>query len=223
MAPWYDKPMKKVIVGIKAILFDMDGTLVNSIPAVELVWGKWARLHGLDVEHVLHSIHGKPARDSIKLLAPHLDLAQEEDWILQSELAESAGIAAIAGARELLATLKDYPWAIVTSADRELALHRLKLAGIELPAILVTVNDVKKGKPDPEGYLLAASKLQINPTECLVVEDTVAGLEAGRRAGMKLLGITTSLSAAQLGCEHTTSDYSQMRIEKTTATLSWEI
>lgn len=222
MAPWYDKLMKKVIVGIKAILFDMDGTLVSSIAAVELVWSNWARKHGLDVDHVLHSIHGKPARDSIKLLAPHLDLAQEEDWVLKSELAESAGIKAIAGARELLATLKDYPWAIVTSADRDLALHRLKLAGIELPAVLVTVNDVTKGKPDPEGYLLAASRLQINPAECLVVEDTVAGLEAGRRAGMKLLGITSSLSHDQLGCEHTTANYTQMRIEKTTATLSWE-
>lgn len=222
MAPWYDKLMKKVIVGIKAILFDMDGTLVSSIAAVELVWSNWARKHGLDVDHVLHSIHGKPARDSIKLLAPHLDLAQEENWVLKSELAESAGIKAIAGARELLATLKDFPWAIVTSADRDLALHRLKLAGIELPAVLVTVNDVKKGKPDPEGYLLAASRLQINPAECLVVEDTVAGLEAGRTAGMKLLGITSSLSHLQLGCEHTTANYTQMRIEKTTATLSWE-
>lgn len=215
--------MKKVIVGIKAILFDMDGTLVNSIPAVELVWGRWAQKHDLDVQQVLHSIHGKPARDSIKMLAPHLDLGQEEAWILRSELAESAGITAIAGARDLLASLREYPWAIVTSADRDLALHRLKLAGIELPAVLVTVNDVKRGKPDPEGYLLAANQLQINPAECLVVEDTVAGLEAGRRAGMKLLGITTSLSASQLGCEYVTADYTQVRVDKTAATLSWEI
>jgi len=222
MAPWYDKPMKKVIGGIKAILFDMDGTLVHSIPAVEFVWGKWAQKHGLDVHHVLHSIHGKPARDSIKLLAPHLNLVEEEDWILRSELAESAGITAIPGAKELLTSLEDYPWAIVTSADRDLALHRLKLAGIELPAILVTVNDVKNGKPDPEGYLFAASKLQTSPAHCLVVEDTVAGLEAGRRAGMKLLGMTTSLSASQLGCEHSAADYTQMRIDRSTATLSWE-
>jgi mannitol-1-/sugar-/sorbitol-6-phosphatase len=214
--------MKKVIEGLQAILFDMDGTLVSSIGAVEKVWGQWAQKHGLDVEHVLHTIHGKPARESIKALAPHLELAVEEDWVLQAELAESEGIVALPGAHELLSSLKDFPWAIVTSADRVLALHRLKLAGISLPQIVVTVNDVKKGKPDPEGYLLAATKLQVSPGACLVVEDTVAGLEAGRRAGMKLLGITSSLSAHQLGCENTTADYSRIRFMKTTATLSWE-
>lgn len=214
--------MKKVIGGIKAILFDMDGTLVSSIPAVELVWTQWANKHGLKAEDVLHFIHGKPARDSIQHFAPLSNFALEEEWVLQSELAESQGISAIPGAVQLLKSLQDFPWAIVTSADRSLALHRLKLAGITLPSTLVTVNDVKKGKPDPEGYLLAAARLGMRPEDCLVVEDTVAGLEAGRRVGMKLLGITTSLSATQLGCENTTADYSRMSFEKITATLSWE-
>ena len=222
MSLWYDRVMKKVIGGLRAILFDMDGTLVSSIGAVEKVWTQWALRHGLDVDYVLHTIHGKPARESIKALAPDLSLAIEEDWVLQAELAESEGIVALPGARELLSSLGDFPWAIVTSADRVLALHRLKLAGISLPPIVVTVNDVNRGKPDPEGYLLAATKLRVSPGECLVVEDTVAGLEAGRRAGMKLLGITSSLSAQKLGCENTIDNYSRMSFMKTTATLSWE-
>lgn len=214
--------MKKVIEGLQAILFDMDGTLVSSIGAVEKVWGRWALKHGLDVAHVLHTIHGRPARESIKILAPNLDLAIEEDWVLQAELAESEGIVALPGAREFLSSLGDFPWAIVTSADRVLAMHRLKLAGISLPKTVVTVNDVKKGKPAPEGYLLAATLLQVKPHACLVVEDTVAGLEAGRRAGMNLLGITSSFSAQELGCENTTPDYLRMTFTRTTATLSWE-
>lgn len=214
--------MKKVIVGLQALLFDMDGTLVSSIAAVEKVWSLWAKRHGLNVTEVLHTIHGKPARESIQTLAPQLDLATEQRWVLEAELAESEGIVALPGAKELLSSLAGFPWAIVTSADRVLAVHRLRLAGIHIPELLVSVNDVSRGKPDPEGYLLAAAKLGVSSDACLVVEDTVAGLEAGRRAGMKLLGITSSLSAQQLGCEHTAANYSQMSFNKKTAELIWE-
>lgn len=199
--------MKKSIGPLQAILFDMDGTLVNSTPAVEICWKAWAIRHSLSVDHVLHYIHGRPARDSVRALAPHADEEAEVNWMLERELAEYDGVAAIPGALAMLQSLGSFPWAIVTSADRRLALHRLKLAGITPPAVMITVNDVIRGKPDPEGFLKAAQLLGVNPAECLVAEDTPAGLAAGRAAGMQLLGLATTFTADKLPCDITTKDY----------------
>lgn len=205
--------MKNVIDGLAAILFDMDGTLVTSIGCVDRVWTSWALRVGLNPEAVLSVIHGRPARDSIAELAPGRSLAEEEAWVLEQELKASEGIEAITGAREFLASLGSFPWAIVTSADRALALHRLAIARIPVPRVLVTINDVKKGKPDPECFLLAAHQLGVDPKRCLVVEDTNAGLRAGNAAGMKLLGITTTLSAGELLSQVNFKDYEGLRFE----------
>lgn len=205
--------MKNVIDGLEAILFDMDGTLVTSIGCVDRVWTTWALRVGLEPKAVLSVIHGRPARDSIAELAPERPLAEEEAWVLEQELNVSEGIEAIAGVHEFLAGLGSFPWAIVTSADRALALHRLAIARIPVPRVLVTINDVKKGKPDPECFLLAAHRLGVDPKRCLVVEDTNAGLKAGTAAGMKLLGITTTLSKRELQSQVSFKDYESLRFE----------
>lgn len=198
--------MKVSIDGISAILFDMDGTLVNSVQAVENAWRAWAQKHGLEEKIVLNTAHGRPARDSIHALAPHADQEAEAAWVLNRELSEDA-VVAIPGSAKLLAALADFPWAIVTSANRSLALYRLALANLPVPKILITVEDVSRGKPAPEGYLRAAQMLKIPPKNCLVIEDTPAGLTAGHSAGMRCLGITTTFPREHLQAEAIVENY----------------
>jgi HAD superfamily hydrolase (TIGR01509 family) len=173
--------------GVRAVLLDMDGTLVDSDAAVERAWSRWSAEYGADLAAVLRVAQGRPAAATVRLLAPGLDdAAVELAAARQSELQveDVAGTVALPGAPELLATLDrlGLPWAVVTSADLPLARARLRAAGIA-PPLLVTVEDVRAGKPDPEGYLTAASRLGVEPGRCLVVEDSAAGIEAGRRAG----------------------------------------
>jgi sugar-phosphatase len=202
--------MKKVIDGIEAFLFDMDGTLVTSIEAVEKVWTAWANRVGISPQKVLAIIHGRPARSTIAELAPNLDLAIEEAWVLDKELNESKGVMAITGVHEFIDKLDGFPWAIVTSADTDLALHRLSLARIPIPKTLITINHVKVGKPHPECFELAARGLGVLPQNCLVVEDTNTGLKAGKAAGMKLLGITTTYPAEVLMSDYAFKDYQDL-------------
>lgn len=213
--------MKKTFENIAGILFDMDGTLVNSTQAVENAWKAWAKKHGLDPEMVVKIAHGRPATDTISRLAPELDLQVEAQWVLARELAEDA-VVAIPGILEFLASLGDLPWGIVTSANRSLAVHRLRLANIPIPKVFVTFDDVTKGKPDPQGYLLAARGLALAPRECLVVEDTPAGLMAGREAGMRLLGICTTFSVEELSADAHIKNYLQISYDSTERSLEIE-
>lgn len=213
--------MKKVIAGIDAFLFDMDGTLITSTRAVERCWTAWAKKNNLDPSHVLETIHGRPARESIKILAPQANLEEEAAWMLQLELSDDVGVSAIAGAREFLESLNDFPWGIVTSADRVLAEHRLNLCGMPLPSVLISADDVKAGKPHPEGYLKAATLLGCVPARCLVLEDTPAGLAAGRAAGAMLLGLTTTFSTDALKTAWTMNDYSRASFDRSTRTLKF--
>ncbi len=167
-----------------AVLFDMDGTLVDSDAAVERAWATWAGEYGVDVAATLAGAHGSPADATVRRLRPDLDssgvaVAAARQLALQYD--DLGDVAPTPGALDLLATLT-VPWAVVTSADAPLAAARLGAAGIT-PPLLVTVEDVRRGKPDPEGYLLAASRLGVDPARCLVVEDSEVGLAAGRAAG----------------------------------------
>ncbi|WP_163511761.1 HAD-IA family hydrolase [Fodinicola acaciae] len=169
---------------VAAVLFDMDGTLVDSDAAVENAWRRWAALHRLPAEQVLRVAHGRWASVTIRELLPELDeetVAAQARELNGWEADEVASTTAAPGAHELLAAL-DIPWAIVTGADNGLAAARLQAAGIA-PKLLVTADDVRAGKPDPEGFLLAARRLGVDPRKCLVVEDALPGIEAGRRAG----------------------------------------
>lgn len=182
-----------------AILFDMDGTLVDSTPIVERLWRQWAFRQGLSPEAILAVAHGRRTREVVQQFAPHLDVDAEVAQMDRAEEHDRNGLRAVPGAKELISSLEAREWALVTSAHSELARVRLQSVGLPLPHILIGAESVRLGKPDPEGYLLAARRMGYEPARCLVIEDTPAGLQAGLAGGMQVLGITTTYPAARLG------------------------
>jgi mannitol-1-/sugar-/sorbitol-6-phosphatase len=176
-----------------ALLFDMDGTIVNSIAAAERVWVAWAERHGLDVEAFMPTIHGVRGIETITRLGlPGVDPAAEAEAILLAEMEDVDGVEAIEGAAVFLASLPPDRWAIVTSSPRRLALRRLAAAGLPVPAVLVTAEDVEHGKPAPDCFLLAAERLGQRIEDCLVFEDAPAGIEAAEAAGAAVAVVTVT-------------------------------
>ncbi|WP_421143062.1 HAD-IA family hydrolase [Aeromonas dhakensis] len=173
----------------RALLLDMDGTLVHSTGEVETVWRLWCRRHRLDPEPVLAMCHGVRSREVIRTLAPQLDLAQEVALLDDLEIHHTGQAEALAGARTLLASLPVERWALVTSASQRVARHRLRSAGLPLPVLLVGAEDVEHGKPDPEPYLLAAEHLGLAAADCLVFEDAPAGISSALRAGCRVVQV----------------------------------
>ncbi|HJR30628.1 MAG TPA: HAD-IA family hydrolase [Pseudomonas sp.] len=177
----------------RAFLFDMDGTLLNSIAAAERIWTAWALRHGVDVDTFLPTIHGVRAIDTINRLAlSGVDAKAEAAWITEAEIDDVEGIVEVSGAANFLKSLPVHQWAVVTSAPRALALRRMAAAGIPEPGVLVTAEDVSAGKPDPAGYRLAARRLQVDPAECLIFEDADVGIRAGEAAGANVMVITAT-------------------------------
>jgi mannitol-1-/sugar-/sorbitol-6-phosphatase len=181
-----------------AILFDLDGVLVDSTASVARQWQKWAELKEIDPEKVMKIAHGVRAIEIIKEVAPHLDAEEEVRRIEGLEVNDQDGVFVMPGAAELLASVPDDRRAVVTSGRRHLATGRLQWANLPVPRIMVPADDVSKGKPDPEPYLKAAQLLGIKPSECLVIEDAPAGIRAARAAGMKVIGITSTYPASAL-------------------------
>lgn len=181
-----------------ALLFDLDGVLVDSRAVVERTWRRWAARHGLDAEPLLAVAHGRRTRDTLKAMVPHLDPAREVAWLDAAELEDLEGVVAIGGAVQLLEALGDGGWAIVTSCGRELARRRLEHAGLPLPELLVTSEDVERGKPAPDGYLLAARRLGVDAASCLVFEDAPPGIAAAGAAGCTVVALVTTHAPAQL-------------------------
>lgn len=176
-----------------AFLFDMDGTLINSIASAERVWGDWARRHGLDVASFLPTIHGVRAIETISNLAlPGVDAAHEADLLLKAEAADLDGIVPIPGAVAFLNALPADSWAIVTSAPRSLALARMEVAGIPVPTILVAAEDVSRGKPAPDCFQLGAKRLGFDARDCLVFEDAPAGIAAAEAAEASVMVINAT-------------------------------
>jgi sugar-phosphatase len=176
-----------------AFLFDMDGTVLNSIAAAERIWAAWAVRHGVDVETFLPTIHGVRAIDTItRLNLPGVDAEAQAAFITEAEIEDVEGIVEIPGAAKFLNSLPKDRWAMVTSAPRDLALRRMAAAGIPEPAVMITAEDVKAGKPDPAGYLLAAKRLGLEPRDCLIFEDATVGIQAAEAAGAALMIITTT-------------------------------
>ncbi|AYV47401.1 glycerol-3-phosphatase [Caulobacter flavus] len=170
-----------------AFLFDMDGTLLDSSPVVERVWTAWAVRHGHDPDEVLAVCQGLQYRDTLRRFArPGLDIEAEAAALLRAELDDVEGVAAIAGVKTLIEGLDPARWAIVTSAPRALAETRLRAVGLPVPQHFVTGESVSKGKPDPEGFLKAAALLGAPITECLVFEDSPAGVAAGKASGARV-------------------------------------
>ncbi|MBO9099375.1 MULTISPECIES: HAD-IA family hydrolase [unclassified Rhizobium] len=178
-----------------AFLFDMDGTIMNSIASAERVWGAWAARQGLDVEKFMPTMHGARGIDTIRNLnLPGVDPAVEAAAIERDEIADVAGVVPISGAIDFLASLPADRWAIVTSSPIALAKARLAEAGIPMPRFIVTAEDVKVGKPNPQCYILGAERLGVSVTECLVFEDVPAGIKAGEAAGADVMVITATHS-----------------------------
>ena len=176
-----------------ALLFDLDGTLINSIAAAERVWAAWAARYGLDVAAFLPTIHGVRGVETIARLGlPGVDPVAEAQAILEGELADLEGVVAIDGAAAFLSALPEDRWAIVTSAPRALAQRRLAAAGLPTPAVLVAGEDVARGKPAPDGFLLGAARLGQPIADCLVFEDAPAGIQAAEAAGAAVLVVAAT-------------------------------
>lgn len=176
-----------------AFLFDMDGTILNSIAAAERVWSTWATRHGIDVGAFLPTIHGMRASETIRRLnLAGIDVSAEAAWLTQAEMDDIEGIVEIPGAAAFLDGLPKERWAIVTSAPRKLALRRLEAAGLPVPAMMVSGEDVTNGKPAPDCFLLAASRFGLAASDCLVFEDAPAGIEAAEAAGASIAVVTAT-------------------------------
>jgi beta-phosphoglucomutase-like phosphatase (HAD superfamily) len=181
------------VTRINAWLFDLDGTLVDSEPASVRAWARIAERHALDLAAILRVHGGRPPEGTLALAAPHLPAATAAAAVAdlwRGLYDDVSDVVAHTGAHELIRGIESagLPWAIVTACDRRLAAARLGAAGIT-PALVVTSEELTAGKPDPQGYRLAAARLGVAPAECLVIEDAAAGVEAGRRAGMRVAGV----------------------------------
>ena len=196
-----------------AFLFDMDGTVLDSIAVAERVWGDWALRHGLDVEAFLPTIHGVRAEETIRRQnLAGVDIAGEVEAVLRAEVADIEGVLPIPGAEAFLRALPAKRWAVVTSAQRELALRRMAAAGLPIPAVLITAEDVSRGKPAPDGYQLAAERLGVAADACLVFEDAPAGVLAGEAAGADVVVITATHRHPFETGHPAIADYSEVRV-----------
>jgi mannitol-1-/sugar-/sorbitol-6-phosphatase len=175
-----------------AILFDLDGVLVDSTAYIERQWRRWAKSKGLAEEPFLRVCHGRRAIETIRLAAPHLDAEAEVAAFVPDDSGDGLGIRASPGAQRLLQDLPAGSWAVATSGTRQMARERLHSADLPVPAVLVCAEDVRCGKPSPDVYLLAATRLGVSPRECLVVEDAPAGIQAARAAGIRVVAVTTT-------------------------------
>ncbi|HET9407129.1 MAG TPA: HAD-IA family hydrolase [Candidatus Sulfotelmatobacter sp.] len=181
-----------------AILFDLDGVLVNSTGVVDQGWRAWAQRKGVDEEKVIAIAHGVRTIEIIRQVAPHLDAAAEAAAIENREAAATDGVAIMPGAIELVRAIPDGRWGVVTSAPRLLASTRLRFVGLPVPEVLVAADDVANGKPHPEPYLKGAEQLGLPPSECLVIEDSPAGIQSAREAGMKVVALSSTYDASEL-------------------------
>ncbi|MFC7813829.1 MULTISPECIES: HAD-IA family hydrolase [unclassified Streptomyces] len=180
------------VLTARALLLDMDGTLVNSDAAVERVWRRWADRQGLDGDEVMKVVHGRQGYASMALLLPDRPMEQnhaDNARMLAEETADTEGVVAIPGAPEFLASLHGLPHALVTSADVPLSTARMAAAGLAQPDVRVTAESVGASKPDPEGFLKGAAELGVEPADCIAFEDSGAGIAAARAAGMRVVGV----------------------------------
>jgi sugar-phosphatase len=171
----------------RGILFDMDGVLVSSIGSVERTWEAWAKARGIDPALAIRTAHGRRAIETVRQLRPDLNDMEELAWLERMEIADTGGLAMLAGVERILENLPEKYWTVVTSATEPLARSRMEYSGIRVPARIVSADVVKHGKPDPEPYRKGAELLGLSPAECLVIEDSASGAKAGHAAGCKVL------------------------------------
>jgi len=200
------------------MLFDMDGVLVDSTPAVARVWMEWALQHGLEPEEVVRQAHGRPSLATIRELLPNGDWEAENNEVERREIEDIEDVVALPGAVTLLRAIPAARWTIVTSATRALAEVRLRAAGLPVPKHLVTATDLQRGKPFPDPYLKGAEALGIVAADCVVVEDAASGVRAGKAAGARVLALTTTTAGAELreaGADWLADDLESLMLDST--------
>jgi len=181
-----------------AVIFDLDGVLVDSMVVIERHWRQWAIQHNFDAAEIMRVAHGRRTVETIRLVAPHLDAEVEAARFEAGEAFDTDGLVRIDGAARLVRSLPRSSWAVATSGTRDVAMTRLRHTGLPMPTVLVTADDVKRGKPDPEAYLLASERLGVAPEGCVVVEDAPAGVEAAHAAGMRVIAVATTHAQEKL-------------------------
>ncbi|MFE4961439.1 HAD-IA family hydrolase [Streptomyces sp. NPDC056660] len=206
--------MTATVLTARALLLDMDGTLVNSDAVVERIWRNWSERHGLDGDEVMKVVHGRQGHASMAVLLPDRPVQQnlaDNARMLAEETADMDGVVEVPGAAAFLASLSGLPHALVTSADVALSTARMAAAGLPLPAVRITAESVGASKPDPEGFLKGAAELGVAPADCLVFEDSGAGIAAGRAAGMRVVGV--GARAGVHGPDAVVRDLTAVRVE----------
>lgn len=199
-----------------ALLFDLDGVLVDSTPAVARVWTIWANRHGFVPEEVVRQAHGRPSLTTIRELLPHADHEAENRIVERGEIEDTDGVIPLPGALEILRALPPDRWTIATSCTRRLAEVRIRAGGLPIPKRMVTSSDVQRGKPDPEPYVKAAQILGFPPADCIVVEDAPAGIRAGQAAGARVLAVRTTAPDPELtqsGATWIINDLAALRLD----------
>jgi sugar-phosphatase len=208
--------IKAMKIQCRGVLFDLDGVLVDSTPAVVRVWTKWAVKHGFVPDKVVSRAHGRPSITTIRELLPHADHVAENREVESGEIEDTEGVIPLPGALELLQALPQDRWAIATSCTRRLAEVRIRAAGLPFPEHLITSTDVQRGKPDPEPYIKAAKILGLAPADCVVMEDAPAGIRAGKAAGARVLALRTTapdLELTQSGADWIVNDLAALRLD----------
>lgn len=191
--------MTSTSIRCRGVLFDLDGVLVDSTPAVARVWAWWALQHGFkDPDEIVRLAHGRPSIDSIRELLPHADHDAENREVEAREIEDTDGVIPLPGTLELLQVIPQEKWAIVTSCTRRLAEVRIATAGLPKPKYMVTSTDITNGKPHPEPYLKGAKILGATGAECVVIEDAPAGIRAGKAAGAHVVALRTTAGDAEL-------------------------
>jgi sugar-phosphatase len=200
-------------ITVRGILFDMDGVLISSTGADERCWLQWAKHHNMEGAFSVESTHGRRAVDTLRALRPDLDPAIEQRRLEDYDAEDYGGLIILPGVEKLLASLPADRWTIVTSATVRLLQGRLKHAGLPIPKVLVPAEHVANGKPHPEPYVTGAKLLNLPPADCLVIEDSPAGVASGKAAGCKVLAVLSSHAKAEL----TAADWFVASLEQVTA------
>lgn len=175
-----------------AILFDLDGVLVDSTRAVVRIWSEWAEQKGIEADRILEVAHGRRTIETVRLVAPHLDAEDEAEELQRMEIGDFDGVMGIEGAPDLISSLPEGGWTVVTSGPKPLATSRLEYVGLPVPKRFVASGDVTEGKPHPEAYLKGAEILGVSPEDCVVIEDAPSGIQAGKSAGMTVIAVATT-------------------------------
>lgn len=188
----YSSSVLMAFISCRAVLFDLDGVLADSRRVVEGVWKVWGAEKGIDPAPFLAIAHGRRTSEILRTVAPHLDVASETNRLDRMEEFATDGLVPIPGAPEFVRSLPEDRWGVVTSGHRECAEFRLRYVGIPFPKVFITGDMVRKGKPDPEGYLRGAKDLGVSPADCVVFEDAPPGVAAARAAEMRVIGLLTT-------------------------------